>query len=124
MIAFNFNGAELHPSSTEEVGRLLDRVDQVREFELWASAPNGPSLCMLRNGDDAWLMYLRQEGDSGFSSRSFVHCAGTVTFRLCNGQVDEYPRSWCIDIEQCYKALAYFFENAGAKPDWIDWNED
>jgi hypothetical protein len=124
MIAFDFNGEKLQPTSTEEMGCLLDRVDKSPMFELWAAVSKGPSLCMLRTGGDAWLMYLRQEGDSGFSSRSPVERLGTAEFRLSNGQRDEYPLSWCIDVEQCYKAMAYFFENAGAKPDWITWHED
>lgn len=123
MTAFEFNSEKLQPTSTEEMGQLLDRVDESPIFELWATS-NGPSLCMLRHGGDAWLMYLRHEGDSGFSSRSLVERAGTADFRLGNGQWDEYPLSWCIDVEQCYKAMAYFFENEGARPEWISWHED
>jgi Immunity protein Imm1 len=93
-------------------------------FELWASFPEGPSLCMLRNGDDAWLMYLRHAGDSGFSSRSASGRPGSASFKLADGQVDAYPLSWCVDAEQCYKALAYFYENSGARPEWIKWHED
>jgi hypothetical protein len=32
--------------------------------------PEGPILCALINGELGWLMYLREEGDSGFSSRN------------------------------------------------------
>jgi hypothetical protein len=67
MIAFDFNGEKLQPTSTEEVSGLLGRVDKSSMFELWATVSNGPSLCMRRNGGDAWLMYLRQEGGSGLS---------------------------------------------------------
>ena len=49
--------------------------------------------------------------------------AGVSAYTLGNGQVDEYPLSWCIDVEQCYKAIAYFFMNEGAKPEWVAWNE-
>ena len=27
-----------------------------------------------------------------------------------------------IDVEQCYKALAFFFVNEGAQPDWVSWH--
>jgi hypothetical protein len=124
MIAFEFNGEKLQPSCAEELGCLLDRFDRSPMFELWAKAPSGASLCMLRNRDAAWLMYLRQEGESGFASRSTDERLGTASFLLSNGQRDEFPLSWCIDVEQCYKAMAYFFENAGAKPEWITWHED
>jgi len=39
---------------------------------------------------------------------------------MSNGQVDVYPLSWCIDVKQCYKAVAYFCVNEGAKPDGVD----
>jgi hypothetical protein len=124
MIAFDFNGEKLQPTSTEEVSGLLGRVDKSSMFELWATVSNGPSLCMRRNGGDAWLMYLRQEGDSGFSSRSFGERSGTANFWLSNGQSDECPLSWCIDVDQCYIAMVYFFENEGKRPEWIKWHED
>lgn len=124
MITFSFNGDSQLLTSTEHMSRLLSRYKKTPEFELWAISSNGPSLCMLRNGDHAWLMYLRQAGDSGFSSRSGTEGATTVAFRLANGQYDEYPLAWCIDVKQCYDALAFFFESAGAKPEWISWNED
>ncbi len=124
MISFDFNGQREPVLSTEHMGRLLDQFDQSPLFELWAYSPAGPSLCMLRNGDDAWLMYLRHEGDSGFSSRSASARAGSANFKLSNGQFDAYPLSWCVDVKQCYKAMAYFYENAGARPEWIEWYED
>jgi hypothetical protein len=34
--------------------------------EVWVRLPDGQSLCALINGDWGWLMYLREEGDSGF----------------------------------------------------------
>lgn len=124
MIAFEFNGKILKPSSTEELGCLLDRLDECPMFELWAKSASGAALCMLRNGDAAWLMYLQREGDGGFSSRSTNERSGSASFLLSNGQRDEFPLSWCIDVEQCYKAMAYFFENDGARPEWITWHED
>jgi hypothetical protein len=71
---------------------------------------------MLRNGEFAWLMYLRFEGDSGFVSQ------GVASFELSNGQIDEYPRAWCIDIEKRYKALVFFYVNEGAQPDCVSWH--
>jgi hypothetical protein len=79
---------------------------------------------MLRNGDTAWLMYIRYPGDAGFSSRGDTRRSGTAEFRLSNGQVDEYPLAWCVDIEQCYMAVAYFFVNNGGRPEWIHWHDD
>ena len=53
--------------------------------------PEGPILCALINGDLGWLMYLRQEGDSGFSSRNPDYdgpADAQIEYRLDNGQHD------------------------------------
>jgi hypothetical protein len=36
--------------------------------EVWANRDDGRALCVLINGDCGWLMYLREPGDSGYSS--------------------------------------------------------
>jgi len=123
MVEISFNGEPQSIASIEDLSLALDRFDEKQQFELWVSVPDGPSMCMLRNGTHAWLMYLRNTGDSGLTSSGDSFQLEVVPYKLCNGQVDEYPLSWCIDIEQCYKAAAYFFINEGAKPDWIQWRE-
>jgi len=122
MVAITFNDQPESIASIEEFGIALDRFDRTPKFELWLSIEGGPSVCMLRNGKHAWLMYLRFEGDSGFVSRGESSAQGGVSYKLANGQIDEYPLAWCIDVEQCYKVLAYFFVNEGAQPDWVSWH--
>ena len=124
MISVTFNGEQQDVSSIEQFGVALDRFDGTSEFELWLSSSEGQSICMLRNGPRAWLMYLRDgDGDRGFTSQGDADCIGVTSYKLSNGQVDEYPLSWCIDIEECYKALAYFFVNEGDRPIWLSWSE-
>jgi hypothetical protein len=119
MVDITFNGKSHAITSIEEFGGALDQFNRDSKFELWAYVPDGPSMCMLRNGPHAWLMYLRFEGDAGFVSRGDLSKTGDISYTLSNGQVDQYPLSWCIELERCYQALAYFFVNAGAQPDWI-----
>jgi len=123
MLTITFNDEHKSCDSVEALGLLLDEFDQVPVFELWIKVMGGPSMSMLRNHDRAFLLYLRQMGDSGFTSRVAGTVSGTSPFRLANGQLDEYPLNWCVDLKQCYKAIAYFFVNEGAKPDWIQWHE-
>ena len=123
MVELTFNGRRLEVPSIEGLGAELERIDVEPRFELWISMEDGPSMCMLRNGSNAWLMYLREAGDSGFRSSGDPIRPGLERFWLGNGQVDEYPLSWCIDVERCYKAVAYFFVNDGARPDWIVWSD-
>jgi hypothetical protein len=116
-----FNGQDQSIGSIEELGQALDRFDLASSFELWIATDNGPSMVMLRNQDQAWLMYLRFNGDSGFVTKGDPGRQGLGTFRRSNGQIDEYPLSWCIELEQCYMAIAYFFVNDGARYDHVDW---
>jgi hypothetical protein len=118
-----FNGSDLSLASIEEFGRALDRFDLEPQFELWISRDDGPSLAMLRNGNHAWLMYLRFCGDSGVVSRGDEQKQGTCSYALSNGQIDEYPLSWCVDLQECYKAIAYFFVNDGARYGFVTWQE-
>ena len=118
-----FNGQSEDIASIEEFGSALDRFDRSDTFELWLSAADGASMVMLRSECHAWLMYLRHDGDAGFHSMGQPSRSGTAAYTLGNGQVDDYPLAWCIDVEQCLKALAYFFVNEGSRPEWVAWHE-
>lgn len=122
MIEIQFNGRIQDIESIESLGLALNQFDQSEQFELVCSRSEGPSLFMLRNREHAWLMYLRHEGDSGYHSTGDPNRKGSVVFQLSNGQLDEYPASWCIEVEQCYKAVSYFFVNSGQRPGWVQWN--
>jgi hypothetical protein len=123
MIAVTFNGREVRAVTIEEFCTALDQFDRYPEFELWLSAENGIAVSMLRNNESAFLMYLREPGDSGFVSCG-TDSDDVVPYTLSNGQVDKYPKSWCIPLAQCYKALAFFFVNEGARPEWVTWTEN
>lgn len=119
-----FNGVEQHIDTLEELGAALDLFDGEDQFELICTAENDASLVMLRNGVHAWLLYLRFPEDAGFHSIGDIQREDAASFLLSNGQVDEYPLAWCIDVEQCYKAVAYFFVNDGQQPPWVNWHAD
>ena len=107
-----FNGTSERIDSVHEFASAWDRFQRCSAFELWLYAEGGCALCMLYNGKYAWLMYLRYSGDSGLVS---------VGFTLGNGEVNEFPVAWCIDIGNCYQAMTHFLANRGAMPDFIAW---
>ena len=121
-VQLELNGRVLDAGSVARMGQALDEADAHAIFELVASIPDGPSMSMLRNGADAWLMYLREPGDAGFRSSGDPDRAGAASYTLGNGQEDEYPLAWCIDVERCYQAIAYFCVNEGAQPPWVNWS--
>jgi hypothetical protein len=119
-----FNKRNHSCNSVWALEQLQRSFDEQGTFELWLKAGHGPMISMLRNGPNAFLMYLRADGDSGFTSRNAKEKLGTAPFRLSNGQDDQYPLSWCLDTDECYKALIEFFSQNGEKPKCIEWHED
>ncbi len=83
-------------------------------------------LCALINGDLGWLMYLREEGDSGFSSRNPNYVGpldAQIEYRLNNGQRDLYPASWALPLKEVRRAIEYF-KLEHQRPPFIVWHED
>jgi hypothetical protein len=94
--------------------------------EVWVDSPDGQSLCALINGDRGWLMYLREEGDSGFSSRNPDYTGpanAQIEYELSNGQHDFYPASWALPIAEVRRALEYFAQEH-RQPPFVVWHED
>lgn len=104
----------------------LETVSQCEFIEIWLNEINGAALCVLVNRDKAFLMFLRAEGDSGFTSRDPDYSGSAdsqIEFLLANGQRDEYSAQWCVSITEAIKAVYYFFES-GQKSPLIFWHQD
>ncbi len=123
-VRLQLDGLALDVATTERLGQALDEAAARTIFELVACVDEGPAIFMLRNGPHAWLMYLREPGHTGFHSCGNPDREGVAAFTRSNGQVDEHPLAWCIDVEQCLQAIAYFCVNDGTQPPWLAWSED
>jgi hypothetical protein len=101
-------------------------IDKTKFEEVWVHTPGGQMLCALINGDLGWLMYLRGEGDAGFSSRNPSYSGSPnaqIEYFLSNGQRDEYPASWALPIAEVRRALDYF-QREQEPPPFITWHND
>src|SRR4051794_25542987 len=101
-------------------------AERARYAELWAELDDGQAMCALINGDQGWLMYLREPGDAGFSSRNPRYDGppdATLEYYLNNGQRDEYPLAWALPADQVYRALDDF-KRSGRPPAYITWHND
>ena len=123
MVQILLNDEDCSVGSVEELDEFLGRVARTSPCDLWLGIGDGPSLCMLKQSEFSWLMYLRFSGNSGFYTIGDIDAKGKATFTLGNGQVDEYPIAFCIELEQALKAISYFWINEGRRPDWIEWRE-
>ena len=93
--------------------------------EIWVNSEDEQSMCALINGEYGWLMYLKEEGDTGLTSRNpnYNGCDNkTMKFMLSNGQIDEYPMAWVLSVELVNDALTYF-EKTHQLPDFIIWHK-
>lgn len=116
-----------------EVGELnelqvhLIHVRRRQFAEIWMQhAADSPSISALINGEAAWLMYLRFEGDAGFSTRNPNYAGppkAKIEYYLSNGQRDEYPASWNITTNEAMRALEYYFLKEDKAP-WLEWHEE
>ena len=123
MVKISLNDEDCGVDTLEELGLFLERLAGISPCELWLTAENESCLCMLRQNRFSWLMHLRYPGDSGFTSIGNIDVPDKAEFTLSNGQVDEYPIAWCIELETALKALSYFGINEGKRPDFIEWRE-
>jgi len=90
------------------------------------TAPNGSILHALINRQLGFLMYLREIGDAGFSSRNPDYDGpkdATMTFQLSNGQFDEFPAEWCYPLPVVERAIEHFLAT-GKPPTFIKWHND
>lgn len=94
--------------------------------ELWVRSPDGQAMCALINGDRGWLMYLREEGDGGFSSRNPAYIGppdAEIEYALNNGQHDFYPAAWALPVAEVHRALDYF-SRENRPPPFVTWHND
>jgi len=71
-------------------------------------------------------MFLRFEGDTGFSSRNPNYEGPEnemLKVKLANGQLDEYPLSWAYPENIWTKALLHFAKT-GDPIDSVEWHDD
>jgi len=124
----NLHGEPHVMDSLLALEQALTDARALAQCELWLTlatdAEQGPALCMLRNGGNAWLMYLSGQDDLSFHSLGDEEADGVCSYLLSNGQVDEYPEAWCVEVEQCQRACIAFFKTGGARPAAIAWETD
>ena len=104
---------------------LIKKLNEESRYkEIWLTHSSGSSMCALINEKTGWLMYLRYEGDTGFSSRNLNETsAKEIEFVLDNGQEDLYPKSWTYPLSDLKEALISFINN-GELPSQIKWHDD
>jgi hypothetical protein len=111
---------------TVEELRERFRSPRPQFLELWAFAPPDQSLCALISGEVGWLMFLRENGDAGFSTRNPDYTGRPDEFIDCyldNGQHDRFPAEWALPVAEVQRAIEHFITHA-APASWLTWHND
>ena len=120
------NGEKFLVSNKDDMKKILEKSCKSQFNEIWLSRNDEKALSILNNYDNAWIMYLRFNGDAGFRSSNPDYKGEEdkkLEFLLSNGQRDMYPASWIISFKKALKTLDYFLES-GDKAPWITWHEE
>jgi hypothetical protein len=119
------DGTDIPVRSLAHLRSVLADTAEHPYREVQLTSPAGPSLFMLRSHDRALLMFLREGGDAGFTSRADGAVPGPERreFLLSNGQRDEYPASWTVSVARAHEAFEHFFET-GERPPFVLWHDD
>jgi hypothetical protein len=125
-LGLSMNGYQTRVATAAELQCELESFAGEAFREVWIDVQDGPALCALFNGGIGWLMYMRESGDAGFSSRNPDYqgkADAMLEYRLSNGQHDAYPASWALPENQVIKALEYFVGCRQRAP-FIQWHDD
>jgi len=69
-------------------------------------------------------MYVRFDGDPGFSSRNpGIMSDEEIEFRMGSGQTDFFPRHWTYHLAVLKEAMYSFLED-GRLPVQLKWHDD
>jgi hypothetical protein len=119
------DGNDVPIRSLADVRSVLAHGAEQPYREVQLTSPAGPSLFMLRSHDRALLMFLRETGDTGFTSRADGPIAGPERreFLLSNGQRDEYPAAWTVSVARAHQAFEHFFQT-GERAPFVAWHDD
>jgi hypothetical protein len=121
------NGESYEVASVGGLRYHLPKISERQFCEVWLYAESGwPAICALVNGNSAWLLFLREEGDSGFSTRNPNYNGpkeAVIEYSLSNGQRDEYPAEWNITTPEALHALEHFLETQEMAP-VLEWREE
>jgi len=125
MLKITINNHEHWANSDKEIEHLLRDHEASEYREIWIENDKA-NMCALAAGKIAWLMFLRFNGDAGFSSRNPNYTGAKdemLEFMLSNGQMDEYPLSWTLPEETWVKAILHFAKT-GQPIKTIQWHDD
>jgi hypothetical protein len=122
----------LEPPTLRQAFALAQATEPgvVLMYEREREKPGKERLDAFVHQDRAWLYYWQVDeyesyDDVGFRSYDPFYQGeddAQFLYTLDNGQVDEYPCSWTIPVDEAIRAVEYFLEGGSMAP-WVHWCE-
>jgi hypothetical protein len=126
MLGLSINDYRTRIATVVELRRELESFAGEAFREVWINVKDGPAISALFNGGLGWLLYMRESGDAGVSSRNPDYQGQTdamLEYRLSNGEHGVFPASWFLPERQVMQTLEYFVECRQLAP-FIQWHDD
>lgn len=117
----NLAGRKLLVQNEEELREHLSPVCEGRPAEVWLEDSESGTLLLLSHGREAFLMHLYV--GEGWTTRAAEAEETAGGFILSNGQVDEFPSSWVVPLQQAMDALLHFSLH-GERAPGLNWHDD
>ena len=113
-------------STRDDLDEQLADARELKNAEVFLKRANGEMFALLKNGDVAWAMVMRNERDAGYSTRNPAYSGApdaTIEYRLSNGRREQYPAVWAVPAADALRAAEYFFDQGGRAP-FLTWHDD
>lgn len=128
----NLTPAEVdHPTTLLEDFSLakISELGMVLFYERSLENGGKMSLSVFVNKDRAWLDYWQVDEDHSYVDRGYQSYNPSydgpenteLPYTLDHGQVDWYPSSWTILVDEALHAVEYFLSGEGAMAPWVAW---
>lgn len=103
------NGNSKIINSIEEYKSFYAQYENEKYLEINISTENNKSIIALLNENYLIAVFLRFDGDSGFYTiNEENNSEELISFKLSNGQIDEYPLNYLIDRKKIDDIINYF----------------
>ena len=88
-------------------------------------------LSIFVNKNRAWLYYWQVDEENSYVNRGYQSYNPLyegpedteLPYTLDNGQVDWYPASWTIPVDDALRAVECFLSGEGEMAPWVAWRE-
>ena len=121
----SINGEIIEILNFQDFTEYFNTVENEKYLEIDLFEENNMGIFVLLNEEYALVLFFRYEGDSGLSAinNKYANSDKLESFKLSNGQMDEYPLNYLIDRKEIFSIIECFI-NEKKMSDSVEWHEE